>query len=140
MKIFDISTDELQTSNNFDQTVDFFVAKGYGPDKFVRGILKNTDCVFFVKVGDEIAGALRSISDHTRFTFIVDLIVSKKYRKQGLGTRLLKAAGNYYSNLKVHHIELTTDPSDPNLPEFYKKVGFIKDEGSDVFYYPWPKN
>lgn len=140
MKIFDISNGKFVETSNIVKIAEFYVAKGYGNAKFINNYLQNSDYIFIVIKNDEIAGVIRTISDQARFAFLVDLFVSKKFRKQGIGTRLLKTAGDYYSKLKVCHIELTTDPTDPKLPEFYRKVGLVRDKGSEVFYYPWPKN
>ena len=79
---------------------------------------------------DKIIGIARTIGDKARFTTIVGLYVDPKYRKLGVGTKLLqrlaKSAGTFYINL-------TTDPSSPWLENFYKKAGFTLSRGEKVF-------
>ncbi|MFA7243672.1 MAG: GNAT family N-acetyltransferase [Patescibacteria group bacterium] len=135
MTIFDITEGKLNISDNFEQIIQFYVAKNYGDPKFVKNFLSNSDCIFIYKAGKNIVGAIRTISDKTRFVYLVDLFVGKKFRGQGIGTSLLKKACAYYSNLKVCRIWINTDPADANLPEFYTKAGFKKFAGSEVFYF-----
>ena len=53
---------------------------------------------------------------------IGDLIVDKKCRKSGLGTKLVRAVEEYYSGKCYDIITLTTFGF--QAPEFYKKLGY----------------
>lgn len=83
---------------------------------------------------DQIVGIGRTVGDRNRFTYIVDLVVSPKYRKQGIGTKLVQALAK---SSHTRFIELTTDPNYPGLENFYKKAGFRFSKGEKVF--EWPK-
>jgi len=64
---------------------------------------------------------------------IVDLIVSKEYRGQGIGTEIVQTLAK---SSDASHINLYSDPKDTGLMEFYKKAGFEFVEGQ--FAFKWP--
>jgi len=102
----------------------------YSADDKIFDALINSVSLALAYEGNKIVGIGRTVGDNHRFTYIVDLVVSPKHRKKGIGTALLQTLAK---NSKTKFIELTTDPNDPGLEEFYKKAGFILSEGERVF-------
>jgi N-acetylglutamate synthase-like GNAT family acetyltransferase len=73
----------------------------------------------FTSNGEQI-GYSRVISDKTRFAYILDVIVDKKYRKQGIGQTMVKYILNHQDLMDVYQWTLITK----DAHEVYKKVGF----------------
>lgn len=73
--------------------------------------------------GNQLTGIIRVVGDGETIVFIQDILVHPEYRRQGIGTVLLKAMLNRYS--QVRQIELVTD-SRPETIAFYEANGFRK--------------
>ena len=72
---------------------------------------------------DELLGIIRVVGDGLTIVFIQDILVFPDKQRKGVGTALLKAIINRYSN--VRQIELATDNT-PQTLAFYKSLGFSK--------------
>jgi GNAT superfamily N-acetyltransferase len=71
--------------------------------------------------GDELQGIIRVVGDGHTIVFVQDILVYKRYQRQGVGTALLKAVLERYSN--VRQIELVTDNTEKTVA-FYRSAGF----------------
>lgn len=71
--------------------------------------------------GDALLGVIRVVGDGYTIVFIQDILVYPEKQRQGVGTALLKAVLQRYSN--VRQIELATDDT-PKTVAFYKSLGF----------------
>ena len=69
----------------------------------------------------ELIGLIRAVGDGATVVFVQDLLVAPQKQRQGVGTALLKAVLDRYSN--VRQLLLTTD-STPKTIAFYKSLGF----------------
>ena len=69
----------------------------------------------------ELIGLIRVVGDGATVVFVQDLLVAPQKQRQGVGTALLKAVLERYSN--VRQLLLTTD-STPKTIAFYKSLGF----------------
>ena len=69
----------------------------------------------------ELIGLIRAVGDGTTVVFVQDLLVAPQKQRQGVGTALLKAVLDRYSN--VRQLLLTTDNT-PKTIAFYKSLGF----------------
>lgn len=69
----------------------------------------------------ELIGLIRAVGDGATVVFVQDLLVAPQKQRQGVGTALLKAVLERYSN--VRQLLLTTD-STPKTIAFYKSLGF----------------
>lgn len=58
--------------------------------------------------------------------FIDDLIVSKEYRRQGVGNLLLQSASNFAKEKNCGTIELKSYITNKNAHQFYENFGFKK--------------
>ena len=69
----------------------------------------------------ELIGLIRAVGDGATVVFVQDLLVAPQKQRQGVGTALLKAVLDRYSN--VRQLLLTTDNT-PKTIAFYKSLGF----------------
>ena len=69
----------------------------------------------------ELIGLIRAVGDGATVVFVQDLLVAPQKQRRGVGTALLKAVLDRYSN--VRQLLLTTDNT-PNTIAFYKSLGF----------------
>lgn len=96
----------------------------YFPEESNRLVVENSS-VFFVAVErNKIIGVCRIITDFSRYALLLDLIVRKTARGQGMGKNLVKLASAYCKNKKIKHLILTTDPRFSWLKDFYTQLGF----------------
>lgn len=84
---------------------------------------KNSLLILAAYENDELLGIVRVIGDGFTIVFVQDILVFPEKQRQGVGTVLLKAVLDRYSN--VRQIELTTDNS-PKTVAFYKSLGFAE--------------
>ena len=84
---------------------------------------KNSLLVLAAYEGDELLGIIRVIGDGYTIVFIQDILVFPSKQRQGIGTALLKAVLEKYSD--VRQIQLTTDNTDKTV-SFYKSLGFTE--------------
>jgi len=71
--------------------------------------------------GDELLGIIRAVGDGFTIVFVQDILVFPKKQRLGIGTALLQAVLNRYT--EVRQIELATDNT-PKTVAFYKSLGF----------------
>lgn len=90
------------------------------PDTLRKGY-ENSLLVLAAYEGEELLGIIRVVGDGHTIVFVQDILVHKKYQRQGIGTALLKAVLERYSN--VRQIELVTDNTAKTIA-FYRSVGF----------------
>ena len=76
---------------------------------------------FVAKDEDQIVGIITGHSYYNE-VHISDLIVLENYRKQRIGSKLVKTVEEYYKDKEFRNINLTTYAF--QAPEFYKKCGF----------------
>ena len=69
----------------------------------------------------ELIGLIRAVGDGATVVFVQDLLVAPQKQRQGVGTALLKAVLDRYSN--VRQLLLTTDNT-PKTIAFYESLGF----------------
>ena len=74
---------------------------------------------FIAKGNGEVAGILTGKCLHDEVK-ISDLIVTEKFRKNGIGSKLLKSVEEYFSDKNYTSISLTT--YDFQAPKFYENV------------------
>lgn len=126
IKIF--KNDEI--SKNLDQLAWAASDFGYGDIDHCKEIIRGSQVVGVVFSGDVVIGFGRIVGDGVRFSYIVDLNVSKSHRNKGIGTKLVQKLAE---SVQTKHIDLTTDPNIPWLKDFYLKAGFELSENEHVF-------
>jgi GNAT superfamily N-acetyltransferase len=105
-----------------EQILAFYKPKYKHP--FTSDTIENSAILCLAQEGEKIVGAVRAISDMTRHAMIVDMVVEENYRKQKIGTRLLRSIVEELKGHNVKNIGLTTEPGISWLTEFYIKNGF----------------
>ena len=97
-----------------------WVAYTEEPEKLREGY-KNSLLVLAAYEGEDLLGIIRAVGDGNTIVFIQDILVYKKYQRQGVGTALLKAVLDRYQH--VRQIELVTDNTEKTVA-FYRSAGF----------------
>lgn len=85
--------------------------------------LENSLLVLAAYEGDELLGLIRCVGDGHTIVFVQDIIVFPDKQRQGIGTALLNAVLERFSD--VRQIELTTDNTQKTMA-FYKSLGFME--------------
>ena len=83
----------------------------------------------------ELIAFARATSDNSFNATIWDVVVHPKFQKRGLGRLLID---EIIKNLRINDINTITLFADPQVINFYKKIGFVSDpEGiKGMFWYP----
>ncbi len=115
-------------SEHIDEVVNFYQSKYKKP--FMQETVLNSSMIGIAMEDKKVVGAVRVLTDFSRHAFIVDMIVEEGYRKQGIGTKLIRVVTEELNKSSVWLVSLATDPKNPALVEFYKKCGFEPLEGS----------
>lgn len=90
------------------------------PDTLRRGF-ENSLLILAAYDGESLVGIIRVVGDGSTVIFVQDILVSPDFQRKGIGSALLRAVLDRYSN--VHQIELTTDNTEKTIV-FYKSMGF----------------
>lgn len=87
--------------------------RGYQNSLFILAAYEN----------DRLLGIVRVVGDGATVIFIQDILVFPEVQRKGIGTALLKAVLDRYSD--VRQIQLTTDNT-PKTVAFYQSLGFVE--------------
>ena len=94
----------------------------------VANYFKSGSKVFVAKDGNEIEGFIWALYyEHIRnkgVGIIEELYVDDKYRKMGVGKKLVSKAIEYLKKRHVLVVVVTTDPHMASAKRFYKSIGF----------------
>lgn len=85
----------------------------------------NSLCVLGAYEDNRLVGIIRAVGDGQTIVFVQDIIVLPEYQGKGIGTKLLKAVMEKYSN--VYQMELLTDNTE-KTKAFYRSAGFTASE------------
>lgn len=96
-----------------------WIAYTQAPETLRKGY-ENSLLILAAYEGEDLLGIIRAVGDGETVVFIQDILVYKRYQRQGIGTALLKAVLDRYSN--VRQIELVTDNTEKTIA-FYRSVG-----------------
>jgi len=99
---------------------------------FVTGhISSETSCVFVAEAGKDIVGYCLSVIEEYPLVLqakerglVRNMAVTKRYRRKGIGKRLLKKAQSWFSEKGVYRIETRFATSNELAAEFWAKMGF----------------
>lgn len=84
---------------------------------------KNSLLILAAYENDELLGIVRVVGDGFTIVFVQDILVFPEKQRQGIGTALMKAILDRYSDIR--QIELITDNSLKTVA-FYKSLGFVE--------------
>ena len=83
-------------------------------------------------VGDELVGIVRVVGDGATIVFVQDLIVAPSHQRTGIGTQLMGAVTNRFSD--VYQMELLTDDGS-GVCAFYERLGFTRSDAMGCVAY-----
>ena len=83
---------------------------------------QNSLLVLAAYEGDALLGIVRVVGDGFTIILIQDILVYPNYQRQGIGTALLRAVLDRYSD--VRQVQLATDNT-PRTVAFYRSLGFL---------------
>ena len=100
--------------------------------EFVTGhISSETACVFVAEAGKDIVGYCLAVIEKyppvlqiQEYGLVRNMAVTKKYRRKGIGKRLLKEVQIWCSGRGVHRIETRFATSNELSAAFWAKMGF----------------
>ena len=105
-----------------EDIVDFYKPKY--KKTFNEDTVLNSTIICLAIIDDKIVGAVRALSDLSRFGTIIDLVVENNFRNNGIGTTLTNNITKELLKHNVATISLTTEPESPWLVHFYERNGF----------------
>ena len=82
-----------------------------------RASFENSFAVVTARLGEEIIGTVRVLSDGVCNAYLVDVWTHSAHRRQGIATRMMEMA---LEKLPGQHVYLFTD----EYADFYAKLGF----------------
>jgi GNAT superfamily N-acetyltransferase len=91
--------------------------------EMLEAAYRNSLCILGAYDGDKLVGVIRAVGDGVSIVFVQDLLVLPAYQRQGIGTRLLQAILERYSD--VYQIELLTDNT-AKTNAFYESLGMTR--------------
>ncbi|KAL8045291.1 hypothetical protein ABFX02_08G104000 [Erythranthe guttata] len=101
---------------------------------FEDEIKKKHSGLLYTRIGDEVAGYVMFSSTSSLCASITKLAVKEKYRRQGHGEELLKAAIEKCKSRNISRVSLHVDPLRIEATNLYKKLGFQVDTLVERYY------
>lgn len=115
------------TLYNESEIIDLYKSVGWinyvdNPDR-LKVAYSNSLLILGAYDNDKLVGIIRVVGDGVSIVFVQDIIVLPEYQRQGIGSVLLRAVMEKYSD--VYQMELMTDNT-PKTVSFYESLGFKK--------------
>jgi ribosomal protein S18 acetylase RimI-like enzyme len=102
------------------------------PNKLVEAI-KNSLYVLTAWDDDKLVGLIRVVGDGLTIVYIQDILILKKYKRQGIGTLLMKKVIEKFQDVR-QKVLLTEDSEETR--GFYESMGFEScDKGESVAFF-----
>lgn len=120
---------ELEYSN-FDSSLKVGWSYEKEGTKYFTNMITNKIVFICIDENNNIVGYLAGNTDiktsyNTKSMAEIDnMIVEEKYRKEGLGTRLINKFKEYCLELGIQELKVTASSKNSNAINFYKKNGF----------------
>ena len=108
-------------------------AEGY-PEGYLDRFFDGSENRIYLAEGEEIMAFL-SVEVHREektYIYLDDFSVSGPYRRQGIGTKLIRAAESYAEELRIPAICLHVEKTNSSAFRFYEKLGYsvMRDDGN----------
>ena len=114
-----------ETSVSIDDVLHLYQAVGWtnytNQPQMLEQSLAHSLAIYVARDGEEIVGLVRLVGDGFSSVFVQDLIVLPSYKRQGIGSTLMKRALADYKD--AYQVLLATEESEKTLG-FYRSLGF----------------
>ena len=98
----------------------------YTPDIFYYHLLVTEDAAFVAESGGEVVGFVMTAIGGSGRGIIVTIDVLPKWRKKGIGTRLMSLAEDELRRRACRTVELEVSVDNKRAGRFYERLGYVK--------------
>lgn len=106
-----------------------------GRDVVKKKISKLPGSVIVAEIDGKVVGCIYAQTQEGWQSFLWRLAVLKKYRKRGVGTKLLKNAERFIAKKGSGNICMIVDSKRPELHSYYKKLGYRTSGNPYIFFF-----
>lgn len=132
-----ISYREFDYNDNFEDIKKIYKNENwtaYLQDDFkLKNAFKNSIYLLGAFDNEKLIGFIRCVGDCEHIVLVQDLIVDNKYKRKGIGTKLLAITSEKYSNVRMFC--LITDINDNISNTFYQNLKMKKLEDGNMISY-----
>ncbi len=125
-----VKEDEAKIKELFKEMLQTIYSKknvdGYEDGYLDKFFDDHEDWICVAEVNDSVVGYL-SIEvhrEHENFIYLDDFSVSKKYRSNGIGTKLIKTAERFAKEANISTIVFHVEKSNSSALKLYKRLGY----------------
>ena len=134
VEVRELSSDERQT--RFNEILDLYEAVGWtnytSHPEALRAGYAGSLAVWGAFTGDKLVGIVRVVGDGATIVFVQDFIVAPSHQRTGIGTQLMRAVMNRFSD--VYQTELLTDDGS-GACALYESLGFARSDAMGCVAY-----
>lgn len=134
VEVRELSTDECQI--RFNEILALYEAVGWtnytSRPESLRAGYEGSLAVWGAFAGDRLVGIARVVGDGATIVFVQDLIVAPSHQRTGIGTQLMRAVMNRFSD--VYQMELLTDDGS-DACALYERLGFVRSDAMGCVSY-----
>lgn len=134
VEVRELSSDERLA--RFNEILDLYEAVGWtnytSRPEALRAGYAGSLAVWGAFEGDKLVGVARVVGDGVTIVFVQDLIVAPSHQRTGIGTQLMQAVMNRFSD--VYQMELLTDDGS-GACALYESLGFARSDAMGCVAY-----
>ena len=134
VEVRELSSDERLA--RFDEILDLYEAVGWtnytSHPEALRAGYAGSLAVWGAFTGDKLVGIVRVVGDGATIVFVQDFIVAPSHQRTGIGTQLMRAVMNRFSD--VYQTELLTDDGS-GACALYESLGFARSDAMGCVAY-----
>ena len=134
VEVRELSADECLT--RFNEILALYEAVGWtnytSHPEALRAGYEGSLAAWCAFEGDKLVGVVRVVGDGVTIVFVQDLIVAPSHQRTGIGTRLMQAVMNRFSD--VYQMELLTDDGS-GACALYERLGFARSDAMGCVAY-----
>jgi ribosomal protein S18 acetylase RimI-like enzyme len=93
---------------------------------WIDNLIKQSFCFVGAFCGAELIGMGRAVSDGVSDAYIQDVVVLKKFRRAGIGNKIIEKIIAFLESKRIGWIGLIAEPG---TQQFYQRLGFTTMEG-----------
>lgn len=106
------------------EVIEVYLSSGLGERRPVddqerfSAMVRNANLIVVCRVGSELVGIARSVSDFSYATYLSDMAVTREYQRSGIGRALIDATRQEAPRAKIVLL------SAPAATDYYPHIGF----------------